>query len=75
MRRHSLESPEAIADAVRRERAIRGLTQAQLAASAGVCRKFVIELESVHPRAELAKVLSVLRALDIRVAGHPTPRS
>lgn len=47
----------------RRERA--GLTQAQLAIRANVSRAFVIDVErGRRPRAELTRVLAVMRALD-----------
>ncbi|ACZ20820.1 Helix-turn-helix protein [Sanguibacter keddieii DSM 10542] len=47
----------------RRERA--GLTQAQLALRANVSRAFVIDIErGRRPRAELTRVLAVMRALD-----------
>lgn len=46
-------------------------TQAELADKAGVGRKFVVELEAGHPRAELAKVLDVLDALGIDATAQP----
>lgn len=47
----------------RRERA--GLTQAQLATRANVSRAFVIDVErGRRPRAELTRVLAIMRALD-----------
>ncbi|OLT50990.1 helix-turn-helix domain-containing protein [Cellulosimicrobium sp. CUA-896] len=50
----------------RRERA--GLTQGRLAERAGVSRAFVIDLErGRRPRAELNRVLSVMRALDAAI--------
>lgn len=50
----------------RRKRA--GLTQARLAELARVSRAFVIDLEKGRrPRAELNRVLSVVRALDAAV--------
>lgn len=52
--------------AVRDVRQARGLTQAELASRARVSRQFVISLErGAGPRAELGKVLSVLRALGL----------
>ena len=51
----------------RRERA--GLTQGHLAERAGVSRAFLIDLErGRRPRAELGRVLSVMRALDAAIA-------
>ncbi len=50
----------------RRERA--GLTQGRLAERAGVSRAFVIDLErGRRPRAELHRVLAVMRALDAAI--------
>lgn len=50
----------------RRERA--GMTQGRLAERAGVSRAFVIDLErGRRPRAELGRVLSVMRALDAAI--------
>lgn len=48
-----------------------GLTQAQLATKAGVGRRFIVDLEAGHDRAELPKVLSVLDALDIHAPVLP----
>lgn len=50
----------------RRERA--ALTQAQVADRAAVSRAFLIDLErGRRPRAELTRVLSVMRALDAAI--------
>jgi HTH-type transcriptional regulator / antitoxin HipB len=50
----------------RRERA--GLTQGRLAERSGVSRAFVIDLErGRRSRAELGRVLSVMRALDAAI--------
>ena len=68
-----LTTPMAVAEAVRSARADAGLSQAQLAAKAGVGRRFIVDLESGHPRAELAKVLNVLNALDIHALALPAP--
>lgn len=65
-----LSTAEAVAAVVRAGRARMALTQVQLAEKAHVGRKFIIELESGHPRAELAKVLDVLKALNITVAAQ-----
>ncbi|MDR1265342.1 MAG: helix-turn-helix transcriptional regulator [Propionibacteriaceae bacterium] len=66
-----LDSPEAVAAAVRQGRAARRLSQADLAAEAGVGRRFVSDLENGHPRAELGKVLAVLRALGVHATALP----
>lgn len=55
--------------ALRDRRKHAGLTQARLAEVAGVSRAFVIDLEKGRrPRAELNRVLSVVRALGTGVA-------
>ena len=75
-----LDTPQAVADAVREGRRAMRLTQVQLAERAGVGRKFVVELEAGHPRAELAKVLDVLRVLNVQAvssaaaSANPKPR-
>lgn len=54
--------------ALRDRRKRTGLTQARLSELAGVSRAFVIDLErGRRPRAELNRVLSVVRALDAAV--------
>jgi HTH-type transcriptional regulator / antitoxin HipB len=54
--------------ALRTRRGRTGLTQARVAELAGVSRAFVIDLErGRRPRAELHRVLSVIRALDAAV--------
>lgn len=53
--------------AVRLERHRRGLSQAELAATAGVSREWLVRLEGGAPRLEADKVLSILNALDIAV--------
>lgn len=60
-----MNTPDAVAAVVREGRSAMSMTQAQLADKAGVGRKFVVGLEAGRPRAELAKVLDVLEALDI----------
>jgi transcriptional regulator with XRE-family HTH domain len=59
---------------VRAERRRRGLSQAQLAAQAGVSREWLGRLENGAPRLEADKVLGVLRALDFSVVSkHEQP--
>ncbi len=59
---------------MRSTRAALGLSQLALAKRAGVGRRFVVDLESGHPRAELGKVLAVLDALDIHALALPSVR-
>ncbi len=67
-----LSTPLDVAEAVRSARASLHLTQAQLAMRAKVGRRFVVDLEAGHPRAELAKVLAVLDVLDIHALALPS---
>lgn len=54
--------------AIRAARRARGMTQAELAAHAGVGRQWLVALERGHPRAELGKVLTVLQTLELTTA-------
>ncbi len=53
----------------------RGLTQEQLAAEAGVSRKFVAEFETGHDRAELGKALQLMYAAgwSLQATAEPEP--
>lgn len=53
---------------IRQRRQARALSQAQLAACAGVSRKLIIGLEAGHARAEVGLALRVLSALDVPLA-------
>ncbi|WP_165217333.1 helix-turn-helix transcriptional regulator [Schaalia sp. ZJ1691] len=54
--------------AIREHRDKAGLTQAELAARAGVSRAFIIDIErGRRPRAELGRVLALLRALEVSI--------
>lgn len=56
---------------VRFRRNARKLTQADLAAAAGVGRRFVVELEQGKPSVELDKALRVARQLGIQLGLDP----
>lgn len=71
MKRLFIDSVERLAHIVAEERKASGVTQAELAEKAGVSRRFVIEVEKGHPRAELDKVLALLHALNIRPYALP----
>ena len=66
-------SPGEIGELVRGVRKTLGLTQAELAEFAGVGRRFVIELEAGHGRAELRKVADVMRAVGLEVSDELDP--
>lgn len=55
--------------AVKERRLEKNMTQARLAELAGVSRKFVIDLEAGHPRAELGKALLVFEVVGVEFAG------
>ncbi|WP_125255784.1 helix-turn-helix transcriptional regulator [Brevundimonas fluminis] len=58
-------TPLALGSRVRAERKRLGLRQDQLAASAGVGLRFLVDLERGKPTVRLDKVLSVLEALGL----------
>jgi HTH-type transcriptional regulator/antitoxin HipB len=70
-----------LAALLRGQRLAAGLTQAQLAAGAGVSRQWISELERGKPTAELGLVLAVLDALGLSLevrdgpTEHPAPSS
>lgn len=51
---------------LRRERL--GLTQRQVAETAGISRQLLVKIEQGHPRAELGKVMAVVKALAAQLA-------
>jgi HTH-type transcriptional regulator / antitoxin HipB len=62
---HIVSTVEAIGKAVARRRKAKHLSQQAFSDLAGVGRRFVSELESGKPTAEIGKVLKVLNALGI----------
>ncbi|HMQ67100.1 MAG TPA: helix-turn-helix domain-containing protein [Arachnia sp.] len=70
--RRFMATADDVAAVVRAERAAARLTQAGLAEKAGVSRRFLADVEAGHPRAELAKVLQVLDALDVHALALPS---
>ena len=60
-----------IGSIVREARKAAGLRQDQLAASAGVGLRFLVELERGKPTAQLDKVFQVLTARGLRIAVLP----
>lgn len=68
-----IQTSKGFGAAVRRARKDRGLTQAELAAKAGVGRPWLSELENGKRTAELGKALSVLGALELGIVFVPAP--
>ena len=62
-----VQTTRAFGSAVRSARKKQGLSQAELAARAGVGRQWLSELETGKRTVELGKALSVLSALDLAV--------
>jgi y4mF family transcriptional regulator len=62
-----LESAAAVGRLVRERRREAGMSQGQLALTAGTGRRFISELEAGKPSAELGKVLMVCRALGVHL--------
>ncbi|MGO4859783.1 type II toxin-antitoxin system Y4mF family antitoxin [Arthrobacter sp. 2MCAF14] len=61
----SIDTPAAAGAIIRARRQERGLSQQSLAESAGVSRKFIVDLEAGHERAELGKTMAVLHTLGL----------
>jgi y4mF family transcriptional regulator len=71
----TIDSPAAAGAIIRARRTAKGLSQQTLADRAGVSRKFLIDLEAGHDRAELGKTLAVTAALGLTLAAtDPIPR-
>lgn len=59
----NIATPAAAGALIRAQRMEQGWTQQALANAAGVSRKFLIDFESGHDRAELGKNMAALAAL------------
>ena len=68
-----IQTSKAFGAAVRGARKDRGLSQAELAAKAGVGRPWLSELENGKRTAELGRALAVLSALDLAVTFTHAP--
>jgi HTH-type transcriptional regulator/antitoxin HipB len=66
-----IDSPEDLGAVIRSRRRSLGLTQADLAARAEVSRQWLVEVESGHPRAEIGRLLEVLKVLDLELTTTP----
>jgi y4mF family transcriptional regulator len=70
----TIKTPAAAGAIIRARRTARGLSQQTLSDMAGVSRKFLIDLEAGHDRAELGKTLAVMTALGLSLAAtDPLP--
>jgi y4mF family transcriptional regulator len=70
----TIKTPAAAGAIIRARRTARGLSQQTLSDVAGVSRKFLIDLEAGHDRAELGKTLAVMTALGLSLAAtEPLP--
>ena len=67
-------APEELGKTIREARRMAGLTQAQVAAAAGVGLRFLIELEAGKPTAQLGKTLAVLTILGCRLRIDVPPK-
>jgi len=63
-----LLTPHQVGARIRQLRRGKGLTQAQVAAAAGVSRKFISALERGHPHAELGVTMRVGEVVGLRIA-------
>jgi y4mF family transcriptional regulator len=70
----NFNTPTAAGALICGQRMSQGLTQQSFADEAGVSRKFIIDLESGHERAELGKTMAVLGALGLSLSTTPIPR-
>jgi len=63
-----VDSPEDLGAAIRSRRRALRLTQAELSGRADVSRQWLVEVESGHPRAEIGRLLGVLKVLNLELA-------
>ena len=64
---YRIYTPASLGDAIRHYRTEAGLTQAQLAAMAGLGRSYLSELETGKETEQLKRILRVLRQLGVRM--------
>ena len=69
-----LRYPADIGHAIRSERTAQRMTQAELAAEAGVSRRWLSETEKGHPTAEVGLILAVFRRLGFDLVPVRKPR-
>jgi y4mF family transcriptional regulator len=68
------DDPYSLGVRLRQRREHLGMTQAHVADLAGISRQLLVRIESGHPRAELGKVMAVVRALGAEVVLAEAPK-
>ncbi|MDO5671669.1 MAG: helix-turn-helix domain-containing protein [Actinomycetaceae bacterium] len=68
-----LPSPLRLGSALRDARVAKGWTQAQVAQAAGVSRQWIVSLESGAPRAEISRVMAVVKVLELSLTLSAAP--
>lgn len=66
-----IHNAEKLAEVVTTFRKQKTLTIEQLAEKSGVTVEFLVAIESAHPRAEIGKIMRVLRTLDLKPRSIP----
>ncbi len=69
------QTPKSIGQLIRSTRKALGVTQRDLAMTAGTGLRFIIDLEKGKPTCHLGKALAVLRTLGIKINLTPPRRS
>ena len=62
-----IQTPQDIGATIRKTRKAIGITQKDLALTSGTGLRFIVDLEKGKPTCQIAKVLSVLQTLGIKV--------
>ena len=62
-----IQTPQDIGTVIRKTRKALGITQKDLALTSGTGLRFIIDLEKGKPTCQLAKVLTVLQTLGIKI--------
>lgn len=68
-----IDSPLSLGRAVRAIRKQLGLTQPELAMTAGTSLRFIVEVEKGKPTCQIGKVLTVLATLGVTLDLNPPP--
>ncbi len=66
-----IDSPQALGHAARAIRKQLGLTQSEVAMTAGTSLRFIVEVEKGKPTCQLGKVLTVLATLGVTLDLNP----